>query len=136
MLIVISALRTTLNIRFWFMTQIPGMFSILIPRLFCFNIDHITLQSPIELRGPHDVSNLGYLLGLNENQCKAAVGIASCQAIRTAAGRKIGPFRASVVALDDLPAEERWKIPKDDLVPASGSGLEEEDEESDTMDAD
>ena len=87
------------------------------------------------------MSNLGYLLGLNENQCKAAVGINSCQAIRTAAGRKIGPFRASVVALDDLPAEDRWKIPKEDLSPASGSesgsrSEEEEEEESDTMDAD
>ena len=68
------------------------------------------------------------------------MGIASCQAIKTAAGRKIGPFRASIVALKDLPAEEHWKITKDDSDKdcsasgsESGSGSEEEEEE---MDAD
>ena len=69
---------------------------------------------------------------MNENQCKAAVGQLSCQAIRTAAGRKIGPFRATGVSLDDLPAEERWKIPsevKDSEEGSSESAASEDDED-------
>lgn len=86
-------------------------------------------RSPIEVRGPHDAANLGYLLGLNEQQCKAAVGTMSCQAIRSAAGRKLGPYRATVVPLSDLEPEASWKVPtsqpKSDSEPTSGSESEE-----------
>lgn len=69
--------------------------------------------SPIELRGPHDVANLGLLLALNEHQGKAAVKELPCRAIKSGSGRKLGPFRASVVALTDLEPEDAWKIPSE-----------------------
>ena len=52
---------------------------------------------------------------------------------RTAAGRKIGPFRASIVPLDDLPPEERWKIPEGDDVPKDS---DDEDDVSNNSDED
>ena len=69
--------------------------------------------SPIELRGPHDVANLGCLLALNEHQGKTAVKEFPCQAIKSASGRRLGPFRASVIGLSDLDPEDAWKIPSE-----------------------
>jgi hypothetical protein len=77
-----------------------------------------------------------FQLGLNENQCKAAVGQLSCQAIRTAAGRKIGPFRATGISLDDLPPEERWKIPSEVKGSEDGSSESEASEDEDEMETD
>jgi hypothetical protein len=31
---------------------------------------------------------------------------------RSAAGRKIGPYRAAIVPLEDLPPEQKWKVPE------------------------
>ena len=66
----------------------------------------------LELRGPHDVANLGHLFGLNEQQGKSAVSVVGNEVLRSAAGRKIGPYRATVQRVEDLPEEERWKVPK------------------------
>ena len=85
----------------------------------------------LELRGPHDVANLGHLFGLNEQQGKFAVSNMANEAIRSAAGRKIGPYRATVQRIDYLPKEERWKIPnsadrkESDLVSSSDESMEE-----------
>jgi len=65
----------------------------------------------LELRGPRDVANLGHLFGLNEQQGKFAVSNMANEAIRSAAGRKIGPYRATVQRIEYLPKDERWKIP-------------------------
>jgi hypothetical protein len=73
---------------------------------------------------------------LNENQCKAAVSQLPCQAIRTAAGRKIGPFRATGVPLDDLPPEERWKIPSEEKDSEDGSSESEASEDDGEMETD
>ena len=65
----------------------------------------------LELRGPHDVANLGHLLGLNEQQGKMAVSYMAAEVVRSAAGRKIGCYRATVQNIDKLSSEESWKIP-------------------------
>ena len=33
---------------------------------------------------------------------------------RTAAGRRVGPFRATIVPVEDLPPEQLWKLPEQD----------------------
>ena len=66
----------------------------------------------LDLRGPHDVANLGHLFGLNEQQGKMAVSSMASDAVRSAAGRKIGCYRATVQSIDTLRKEEIWKIPK------------------------
>jgi ribonuclease P/MRP protein subunit RPP1 len=76
---------------------------------------HVVLSgeaaSAIELRGPLDVANLGYLLGLNENECKLAVCKMPLEVVRAACGRRIGPYRATVQKIEDLSEEDRWKVP-------------------------
>ena len=63
-----------------------------------------------ELRGPHDAANLGFLFGLNEHQGRLAVGAMGLKAVRAAAGRKVGPFRATVEDVSDLGREDAWKV--------------------------
>ena len=79
---------------------------------------HVVISSHakhvLELRGPHDVANLGHLFGLDEQQGKMAVSYMATEAVRSAAGRKIGCYRATVQPIDKLIKEERWKIPKID----------------------
>ncbi|TRY74798.1 hypothetical protein TCAL_07111 [Tigriopus californicus] len=67
----------------------------------------------LEMRGPHDVANLGFLFGLNEHQGKLAVKGIGHQVVKTALGRKMGPFRALIQKVDQLPEEEQWKVPED-----------------------
>ena len=31
---------------------------------------------------------------------------------RTAAGRRVGPFRATIVPVEELPSEQLWKLPE------------------------
>ena len=66
----------------------------------------------LEIRGPHDVANLGHLFGLDEQQGKFSVTTMGANLIRSAAGRKIGPYRATVQRIEDLPESEQWKVPK------------------------
>ena len=86
----------------------------------------------LELRGPHDVANLGHLFGLNEQQGKFAVSSMANEAIRSAAGRKIGPYRATVQRIEHLSKDERWKIPNsvDCKESYQGSSSDESMEES------
>ena len=64
-----------------------------------------------ELRGPHDAANLGFIFGLNEQQGKLAVGSMGLEVVRAAAGRKLGPFRATVEDTSDLSQGDVWKVP-------------------------
>ena len=66
----------------------------------------------LEIRGPHDVANLGHLFGLDEQQGKFSVTTMGANLIRSAAGRKIGPYRATVQRMENLPESEQWKVPK------------------------
>ncbi len=90
--------------------------------------------NPIEMRGPHDVANLGYIFGLNEQQGKAAVKHNPVKATKLAAGRKVGPYRALIRKADDLPEHEKWKIPQEESSSDSIESSEDEegDSESDT----
>lgn len=63
------------------------------------------------LIGPYDVSNLGFLFGLNEHQGKQSVSQEALNLIKAAAGRKVGPYRATVQKVDKLSESERWKLP-------------------------
>ena len=88
----------------------------------------------LELRGPHDVANLGFIFGLNEQQGKDAVHQNPVRVVQAAAGRKVGTYRALIQKVDDLPEHEKNKIP-DDLSSSSTDGEEDssgQDEESDS----
>ena len=65
------------------------------------------------MRGPHDVANLGYIFGLNEEQGKSGVKLNPLNVAKVAAGRKIGPYRALIRKVEDLPEHEKWKVPVD-----------------------
>ena len=85
--------------------------------------------TPLEIRSPHDVANLGYIFGLNEQQGKDAVHQNPVKVVQIAAGRRIGVNRALIQKTEDLSAEEiKSKIP-DDL---SEEGSEESDDENET----
>jgi len=56
-------------------------------------------RSPLELRSPGDVSNLGFLLGLKQSQGVDAVNKAGTKVHKAALGRRMGPFRARVEKL-------------------------------------
>lgn len=57
-------------------------------------------RSPLELRSPGDVSNLGFLLGLKQAQGVDAVNKIGITVHKAAIGRRMGPFRARVEKLD------------------------------------
>ena len=85
----------------------------------------------MELRGPHDVANLGFLLGLSEQQGKAAVGEMARRAVNAAAGRKLGPYRAKVEKVADMnEGERKLKVPKDFDGEESEESEDDEDEAS------
>jgi len=76
---------------------------------------------PLELRAPFDVSNLAFLLGLNENQGKAGVKQHCQDVYKAALGRKLGVFRVRVEKIGEQSSDE------DDY--------DESDNDSDSMDA-
>jgi len=57
-------------------------------------------RSPLELRSPGDVSNLGFLLGLKQAQGVDAVNKTGITVHKAAIGRRMGPFRARVEKLE------------------------------------
>ncbi len=85
----------------------------------------------IELRGPHDVANLGFLFGLSEQQGKAAASGMAARAIRSAEGRKVGPFRATVEKIDSLKETDKWKQSAPDEDSDTGSEASEDEEVDD-----
>ena len=60
----------------------------------------------MELRAPGDVANLGFLLGLTENQGKDAVGVRGWSLVKSATGRRMGPFQVRIEKMDEAPSEE------------------------------
>ena len=68
-------------------------------------------MTPLELRGPYDVANLGFLFGLNEQQGKAAVHQNPIKVVQNAAGRRLGTSRALVQSKENVSVEDAWKIP-------------------------
>ncbi len=68
-------------------------------------------RAPIELRGPHDVANLAFLLGMSEEQGHLAVGKMPLEAIRNSLGRKLGPFRAKIEKISEMQPHDKWKVP-------------------------
>jgi len=68
-------------------------------------------SNALELRGPHDVSYLGFIFGMNEQQGKDSVKQNPILVVQNAAGRKLGPYRALVQKAEDLSEIEKWKIP-------------------------
>ena len=89
-------------------------------------------QAGVELRAPHDVANLGHLFNLNEQQAKNAVTKLACDAVKSGAGRRLGPFRAVVQAKPQLAPDEAWKIPSDPKAAAVDSSSSSDSEQEDT----
>jgi len=63
-------------------------------------------ESALELRGPHDVANLTYILGMNEHQGKLAVHQLPQATLAAAKGRKMGPFRVQMKTVNLSEEEE------------------------------
>lgn len=92
-------------------------------------------RSGIELRSPHDVINLGHgLFNLNEQQAKNSLTKLATDAVKSGAGRRLGPFRAVAQLKSQLAEQESWKIPSD---PKSESGIHNQDcDDSDSSNSD
>ena len=82
--------------------------------------------NPLELRGPHDVANLGYIFGLNEQQGKDGVHHNPISVVQAAAGRRLGPYRALIQKTEDLDEHEKSKLP-DELSEESDDDSEEDE---------
>lgn len=91
-------------------------------------------MSPLELRGPYDVANLGYIFGLNENQGKEAVKQNPIKVVQNAAGRRLGPYRALIQKKEDLGLDDAWKIPGE--ISDSESDKKDSDSSSSSDDGD
>lgn len=93
-------------------------------------------ETTLELRGPHDVANLGFLLGMNEQQGKDAVLKNGVKVAQAGLGRMVGPYRAVITKVDDLGHGEKWKVPdssddeSDTEVPKKKLKQSEDDDES------
>ena len=57
--------------------------------------------NPLDIRGPHDVANLGCIFGLNEQQSKDAVKKIPIECVQNASGRRLGPNRALIQLKQD-----------------------------------
>ena len=79
----------------------------------------------LELRSPHDVANLGYIFGLNEQQGKDAVKQNGIQVVQNSAGRKLGPYRVLVQQKENMSEHDAWKVP-DEISDESSSSEEDE----------
>ena len=68
---------------------------------------------------------------------KNAVKQNPIEMVQSASGRRLGPYRALVQKLDDLPQSESWKIPDELSESDSDSGeSESESDESNSSDSD
>ncbi|XP_072177707.1 ribonuclease P protein subunit p30-like [Diadema setosum] len=65
----------------------------------------------MDLRGPHDVANLGHLFGLTEDQAKAAVS-SNCRAVLMHAVTRNTTIKSaiSIQRVIDLAPEDIWKV--------------------------
>ncbi|XP_062583955.1 ribonuclease P protein subunit p30-like, partial [Saccostrea cucullata] len=65
------------------------------------------LSEAIELRGPHDVANLGLLFGLNETQAKNSVS-RSCRSVLLHAEERRALKAAVALSIGDLQDDQKW----------------------------
>lgn len=64
-------------------------------------------ERAIELRGPHDVANLGLLFGLNEAQAKNSVS-RSCRSVLLHAEERRALKAAVALSMGDLQDDQKW----------------------------
>ncbi|XP_022302019.2 ribonuclease P protein subunit p30-like [Crassostrea virginica] len=64
-------------------------------------------ERAIELRGPHDVANLGLLFGLDESQAKNAVS-RSCRSVLLHAEERRSLKAVIALSSGDLPEDQKW----------------------------
>ncbi|XP_020917229.1 ribonuclease P protein subunit p30 [Exaiptasia diaphana] len=70
-------------------------------------------ESVLDIRGPNDISNLGLLFGLKEDQCKAAISKNARAVLYHARGRKC-TVKSAITGcyINTVPTNEMWKIGK------------------------
>ncbi|XP_070539901.1 ribonuclease P protein subunit p30-like [Ptychodera flava] len=68
-------------------------------------------ESAMELRGPYDVANLGFLFGMKESQAKDAVSM-NCRSVLLHADTRRNTAKAavSVTHTADLSERDKWKV--------------------------
>ena len=93
-------------------------------------------MNPLELRGPHDVANLGYIFGLNEQQGKDGVHHNPISVVQAAAGRRLGPYRALIQKTEDLDEHEKSKLPDELSDERDDDSKEDESSGEDSSDSD
>ena len=57
----------------------------------------------------------------------------ACDAVKSGAGRRLGPFRAVIQARPQLAPDEAWKIPSDPKAVDSSSSDDDSEEEDTEM---
>ncbi|XP_046437836.1 ribonuclease P protein subunit p30-like [Daphnia pulex] len=65
--------------------------------------------TPLELRNPYDVANLGLLLGLSEGEARSALNLSGRSVALHAVTRKTGKCVSFIAETDKLDPEEQWK---------------------------
>ncbi|KAI9555235.1 hypothetical protein GHT06_017750 [Daphnia sinensis] len=65
--------------------------------------------TPLELRAPYDVANLGLLFGLTEGEARSALTLSGRSVALHAVTRKTGKCVSFISETDKLDPEERWK---------------------------
>lgn len=66
--------------------------------------------TPLELRGPYDVANLGLLLGLTEGEAKSALSLSGRSVALHGVARKTGKCVSHIVETKKLSQEDQWKV--------------------------
>jgi len=67
-------------------------------------------STPLELRGPYDVANLGLLLGLTEGEARSALSLSGRSVALHGVARKTGKCVSYVSETKKLSQDEQWKV--------------------------
>ncbi|XP_077992811.1 ribonuclease P protein subunit p30-like [Glandiceps talaboti] len=95
-------------------------------------------ENAMELRGPYDIANLGFLFGLNEAQSKDAVSM-NCRSVLLHAETRRNTAKAalSVTKVMDVAEKHMWKVRENRAaLPNIGNQDEDSDTSSDDSDDD
>nr|XP_006822721.1 PREDICTED: ribonuclease P protein subunit p30-like [Saccoglossus kowalevskii] len=90
-------------------------------------------ENAMEIRGPYDVANLGFLFGLNEAQSKDAVSM-NCRSVLLHAETRRNTARGalSISNISDISERDAWKIKEHKSSnPSIASNHQTDEEESD-----
>uniref|UniRef100_A0A8C5RF93 Ribonuclease P protein subunit p30 n=1 Tax=Laticauda laticaudata TaxID=8630 RepID=A0A8C5RF93_LATLA len=88
-------------------------------------------EKPIQLRGPYDVANIGWLFGLSGSNGKAAVSTNTRAVLLHGEARKTACGVVYTVKKPQLPEEEEEEVDDEDEEEEDGGGGDDDDDDDD-----